>query len=143
MNIGIIGPGNIAHRFAKSLAKHPSGNLTAIACRNEEKGQAFAKKFGVEGVYVGYDKILEDPGVDAVYIALPNGFHKEWAIRARFGHNTWLRAARFGADCGARAVRIVHHDPTHSDAVLDRGETEAQSICSVCSFAREGEEIAL
>ena len=68
---------------------------------------------------------------------------EEWAIRARFGHNTWLRAARFGADCGARAVRIVHHDPAHSDAVLDRGETEAQCICSVCSFAREGEEIAL
>ena len=66
----------------------------------------------------------------------------EMKTRAGFGHNTWLTAARFGRDCRAGAVRIVHHDPTHDDAVLDRAGEEAAAVYPVCRIAREGEVIA-
>ena len=82
VKFGIIGAGNIAHRFAKSLASHPDGELVAISARNEEKGRAFAKEFSVQAVYPDGAALLEDADVDAVYIALPHGLHAEWSVRA-------------------------------------------------------------
>ena len=67
---------------------------------------------------------------------------EEYRTRSGFGHNTWLTAARFGADCGAKQLRILHHDPSHTDAVLDAAEREAQGVNPNCRFAREGEEIS-
>lgn len=82
VKFGIIGAGNIAHRFAKSLASHPEGKLVAISARNKEKGHTFAKEFSVPAVYQDGAALLEDADVDAVYIALPHGLHAEWSVRA-------------------------------------------------------------
>lgn len=79
---GIIGAGNIARRFAKSLAAYSEGRLVAVSCRAKEKGEAFAKEHGVPKVYVGHEALLADAEIDAVYIALPHGLHREWAIRS-------------------------------------------------------------
>ncbi len=68
---------------------------------------------------------------------------EEWKTRSGFGHNTWLSAARFGRECGAGAVRIIHHDPTHSDATLNAAEREVAAVYAVCRMAREGEVIEL
>lgn len=67
----------------------------------------------------------------------------EWSARKTFGHSTWTAAARFGADCGAKRVRVIHHDPGHTDAVLDAAAAEVRAIHPNCEFAREGEEIKL
>ena len=67
----------------------------------------------------------------------------EWPARKTFGHSTWTMAARLGADCGVRLVRIIHHDPGHTDAILDSAVGEIRSICPQCAFAFEGEEIIL
>ena len=68
---------------------------------------------------------------------------EEWALRSGFGHNKWSTAARLGADCGAKTVRIVHHDPTHTDSVLDAAAEEVRAIHPNCTFAHEGEVIGL
>lgn len=67
----------------------------------------------------------------------------EWAAHASFGHNTWLRAAEFGRACGARQMRIVHHAPERTDAALDAAAAQVAAIHPRCTFAREGEEVAL
>ncbi len=67
----------------------------------------------------------------------------EWNARAGFGHNSWRAAAKFARECRARQVRIVHHDPFHTDAVLDAAADELETLCPGCAFAREGEEISL
>ena len=67
----------------------------------------------------------------------------EWPVRKGFGHNTWKVAAQLGVDCGAVCTRIVHHDPSHNDAVLDAAAAEVRTINPNCEFAREGEVIAL
>ena len=68
---------------------------------------------------------------------------EEMQSRSGFGHNAWMRAARFGVESGAKEIRIVHHDPTHTDAVLDAAEEEVRAVCPNCRFAHEGEEILL
>ena len=68
---------------------------------------------------------------------------EEWAARSSFGHSTWTDAARFGIRCGAKAMRIIHHDPSRTDAQLIKAEQNIQGLFSACSFAREGEVITL
>ncbi|NOW07368.1 Gfo/Idh/MocA family protein [Clostridium beijerinckii] len=79
---GIIGLGNIALRFAKSLSYSNEGKLYAIASRTKEKRDEFYDKYNCEKVYENYNELLTDEEVDAVYIALPHGFHKHWSIEA-------------------------------------------------------------
>lgn len=67
----------------------------------------------------------------------------EWSTRAGFGHSTWTAAARLGRDCGAKQIRVIHHDPAHTDSFLDGAAEELRSIHSDCAFARAGEEILL
>ena len=66
---------------------------------------------------------------------------QEWKGREHFGHSTWAAAAQLGVDCGAKQVRIIHHDPFHTDAQLDRAARELAAIHVGCAFARAGEEI--
>ncbi len=79
---GIIGAGNIADRFCESLKNVTNSELYAISGRNEEKLNAFAEKHPCRKIYVGYENLLKDENVDAVYIALPHAYHAEWIIKA-------------------------------------------------------------
>ncbi len=67
----------------------------------------------------------------------------DWAERSHFGHSTWLMAARLGSRCGAGQTRIIHHDPSATDAVLDRAAAQVAAEFPRCTFAYEGEEIRL
>lgn len=82
VNWGILGAGNIAHRFASSLAFEKNSKLVAIALRNETKALEFKEKFDFERYYLDYEELLKDDKIDCVYIALPHGLHKKWAIKA-------------------------------------------------------------
>ncbi|MBQ3459756.1 MAG: Gfo/Idh/MocA family oxidoreductase [Solobacterium sp.] len=79
---GILGAGNIAHRFAKSLQYEEDAVLYAISGRSQEKLDRFAEEFPCEKKYVGHDLLIGDPDVDAIYLALPHGMHAEWAVKA-------------------------------------------------------------
>ena len=68
---------------------------------------------------------------------------EEWPSRATFGHNTWNTAARFARDCGAKLTKILHHDPSHTDDILDTAQLQVNAICPTCSLACDGEEITL
>lgn len=82
---GILGAGNIAHRFCASLAHEGRSELVAVSCRSEEKAATFLSEVGAApGVraYGGHERLLEDADVDAIYLALPHAHHREWAMRA-------------------------------------------------------------
>jgi predicted dehydrogenase/aryl-alcohol dehydrogenase-like predicted oxidoreductase len=78
---GIIGPGEIAKAFAGGVANSKHGKLVAIATR-DPKRPGLAETFPGTRIHAGYDAILADPEVDAVYIATPHTSHAEWAIKA-------------------------------------------------------------
>ncbi|XPF94667.1 Gfo/Idh/MocA family protein [Colwellia sp. RE-S-Sl-9] len=74
---GIIGCGNIANQFAKSLAKINSGTLCAVASNTPNKAKTFAKQYGTDKYYSNYDDLVNDKNIDAIYIATPHNFHYE------------------------------------------------------------------
>ncbi len=75
INWGIISTGIIANNFAVSLKDELGSNLYAVASRSEEKAKAFAEKYSIEKYYTPYESLIEDPGVDIIYIGVPNQAH--------------------------------------------------------------------
>ncbi|MFT4185377.1 MAG: aldo/keto reductase [Rhizobium sp.] len=78
---GIIGPGRIAQTFAEGVAHSRSGKLVAIASRNPDK-PGLGDNFPGARIVNGYETLLADKEIDAVYIATPHTGHAEWAIKA-------------------------------------------------------------
>jgi len=78
---GIIGPGTIARTFADGIAHSKTGKLVAIASRNPGK-PGLAEQFAGARILDGYDALLADPDIEAVYISTPHTSHAEWAIKA-------------------------------------------------------------
>lgn len=78
---GIIGPGRIAQTFADGVAHSRTGKLVAIASRNPDK-PGLGDDFPGARIVNGYDALLADKEIDAVYIATPHTGHAEWAIKA-------------------------------------------------------------
>lgn len=79
---GIISTGSIANQFARALVTAVSGELVAVASRSYESAVKFALSYPGVTAYEGYQKLLDDPNVDAVYVATPHPMHAEWAIKA-------------------------------------------------------------
>lgn len=78
---GIIGPGAIAKAFAGGVAQSRFGVLTAIATRDPAK-PGLGDGFPGARIVDGYQALLDDPEIDAVYIATPHPSHAEWTIKA-------------------------------------------------------------
>jgi predicted dehydrogenase len=77
---GIIGPGRIARKFAQALSVVDEGLLFAVASRDIGRAQAFSEEFSAERSYGSYNEIVNDPDVEAVYVATPHPFHFENTI---------------------------------------------------------------
>lgn len=82
INIAVLGAGHIAGKMARTLSGMKArGNdtfsLYAVASREENRAQAFAKEHGFEKSYGSYEAMLKDPNVHLVYVATPHSHHYE------------------------------------------------------------------
>jgi predicted dehydrogenase len=79
---GIISTANIARRAFLPAVREAGGEAAAVAGRDRDRTQAWARDNGIPRPVVGYQALIDDPDVDALYIPLPNSMHAEWTIRA-------------------------------------------------------------
>ena len=77
---GILGTGRIARQFASALPHSRSGRLHAVGSRAPPK--APAAEFAGARLHGSYAALLDDPQVEAVYIATPHPSHAALAIQA-------------------------------------------------------------
>lgn len=82
MRFGILGTGRITRRLVADMQSTPGVTVTAIASRQGERARWYAEQYGIAVGTSGYADLLAREDVDAVYIALPPAFHREWAIAA-------------------------------------------------------------
>jgi len=79
---GILAPGDIAKDFVHAVHTHTDQRVVAVASRSAERAAAFAQKHGIERSYGDHAQLVEDPGVDVVYVASPHSEHKRLALLA-------------------------------------------------------------
>lgn len=81
----VVGAGWISQEaFLPGVAQSGNSNIAAIVTGDLAKGAKLAAFHGIRQVvaYADYDALLASGTVDAVYIALPNSMHADYAIRA-------------------------------------------------------------
>ena len=83
---GILGPGNIARDFAQALNR-VNWEVYAVASRNKERAEKFARENNVKKAYGSYDEIIKDKDIDVVYIATPHSNHYEYIIKSLNNNN--------------------------------------------------------
>jgi len=79
---GIIGTANIARAAFLPGLRAAGGTASAVAGRDLARAERFAADNGVDRAVAGYQSLIDDPGIDALYIPLPNSLHAEWTTRA-------------------------------------------------------------
>ena len=80
---GVLGVStHFIKRIMLPMQKSNKVNLYGIASRNREKARATAKRFGIRKAYSGYEELLSDPEIEAVYLPLPNNLHVVWIKKA-------------------------------------------------------------
>ena len=111
---GVIGIGGIAARRVVPELRDHARHSTAVAAVGDDAGhdRALASELGIPACYSSVHELLEDPAVEAVYIATPNDLHIEQA----------LATARAGK-------------PLLSEKPLGRTVCEAEEIVAACRDA--------
>ena len=82
---GIIAPGRIASKFAEAVQKQKNMTVAAAASRDKTNARQFSSIHKIEKAYGSYSELIEDPDIDAVYIAAPHPFHKDLTLQALEG----------------------------------------------------------
>lgn len=114
---GIVGLGRIAtEEIAPAVNSLTNSTLRGVASRDALRAKEFAARHGAQQAYDDYRALLDDPAVNAVYIATPNGMHADQVVdAARAGKHvlcdkplatTVADAERALAECDAAGVRL-------------------------------------
>jgi predicted dehydrogenase len=82
VGLGRLTMGEILPAFAACQHSRPA----ALVSGHPDKAARVAEQYHIDPrsiyTYENYDQLKDNPGVDAVYIALPNSMHAEYTIRA-------------------------------------------------------------
>lgn len=78
---GIIGCGDVTEiKSGPAFQKASGSRLVAVMRRNGELAEDYARRHGVPRWYNTAQALIDDPEVNAVYVATPPAFHKEYTL---------------------------------------------------------------
>ena len=80
---GILGTAGIAESsFLPALRQAGDGVAVSVASRDDAHARSWAAEHDVARGVGGYEDVVADPEIEAIYVPLPNGLHAEWTIAA-------------------------------------------------------------
>jgi len=83
INWGIIGCGDVTElKSGPAFNKVSNSALVAVMRRDAAKAEDYARRHQVPHWYDDANRLINDPGVNAVYIATPPSSHEEYTIAA-------------------------------------------------------------
>lgn len=81
LKVGVMGCANIAIRTViPTMIGMNSYDVVSVASRSAKKAEETARRFGCRAV-TGYEALLADDTLDAIYMPLPTGLHEEWVLK--------------------------------------------------------------
>ncbi len=80
VRFGIIGAGEIAHKFAEAAGMVGGCELAAVAARDGERAEAFAGQWKIPHHFGSYRELLASGSCDVVYLATTNQTHRDLAL---------------------------------------------------------------
>jgi 1,5-anhydro-D-fructose reductase (1,5-anhydro-D-mannitol-forming) len=102
---GIIGCGDVCEvKSGPAFQKADGSELVAVMRRDAGKCADYARRHGVPKWYTDAQQLIDDPDVDAVYVATPVGTHLHYALQvAAAGKPCYVEKpmARSHAECAA------------------------------------------
>src|SRR5437899_2642285 len=82
LRFGILSTARITDALVRAIKMSSNAEVTAVASRDLSLAKDWAAQYGAPNIFGSYDEMLASDVIDAVYVPLPNGLHKEWSIRA-------------------------------------------------------------
>jgi predicted dehydrogenase len=82
LRLGLLSTARINRLILAGAEGTDAVDVVAVASRDGEQARAYAEERGLPRWFAGYEAMLADPEIDAVYVSLPNSLHVEWSIRA-------------------------------------------------------------
>jgi D-xylose 1-dehydrogenase (NADP+, D-xylono-1,5-lactone-forming) len=82
---GLLSTARINQSIVEAARESDRAHVLAVASRDDARAERYAREHGIERWYGSYQRLLEDPDVEAVYISLPNAMHVGWTLRALEG----------------------------------------------------------
>ena len=80
---GFIGCGEVTEKKSgPAFSKIPGSSVVAVMSRNREKVESYAHRHNIPRWYIDAQELLDDPEVNAIYIATPPSSHTTYAIMA-------------------------------------------------------------
>lgn len=147
LRVALMGLGSYAERVAEAMQSSKRARLTGLISGTPSKLQEWGTRFGVAEKhrynYENFDRIKDDPDIDAVYIITPNALHRDQAIRvARAGKHVICEKpmavnAREGQDmvdaCSEAGVKLLvgyrmHFEPKTLEVIRMRKTGDFGSI---------------
>jgi D-xylose 1-dehydrogenase (NADP+, D-xylono-1,5-lactone-forming) len=79
---GILGTGAINRKLLAGARLSDAVQVVAVASRTQARADSFAAEHAIPHAVGSYEDLLADPGIEAVYISLPNALHHPWTMAA-------------------------------------------------------------
>ena len=78
---GLLSTARINERVIPAIRSSGRSEVFAVASRNKERAQAYAKQWDIPHAHGTYEQMLADPAINVIYLSLPNHLHTEWTIK--------------------------------------------------------------
>jgi xylose dehydrogenase (NAD/NADP) len=79
---GLLSTAHINQALIPPLRLSLRNHLEGVASRAQAQANAYAQAWGIPRAFGSYQAMLDDPGIDVVYVSTPNSLHCEWTIKA-------------------------------------------------------------
>lgn len=106
VRIGVLGAARINDMTLFPPAEDIGARIVAVAARDRGRAEDYARAHGIERVVDGYQALIDDPEVEAVYNPLPNGLHTPWNLAAIAAGKHVLGEKPFASN--AAEAQLVH-----------------------------------
>lgn len=140
---GVLGFARIADKsLIPAIERARNSEFYAIASRDKAKLEECSGRYKCPKAYLGYDELLRDPQVDAVYIPLPNSLHREWTIKAAEHGKHVLCEKPIGlnaSECREMIAACRKHRVKLMEAFMYRYTTRTRQVLEVLKSGVLGE----